>query len=234
MTFSITARCRQTGQFGIAVSTKVPAVGSLCPYVEAGVGAIASQSYVNPYIGIHGLKYLKEGLSAEQTLEKILQEEKIPEIRQFSIVDKTGKAVAYTGEKCLDWHGHLVGDHVAVAGNLLVGEATIQHMLEVFEQTEQSDMSLAARLLQALEAGQKAGGDRRGRQSAALKVVGTEAYPLVDLRVDEHVDPVKELRRIYEIAREELFPFVSSLPTYQHPTGRLDDVTKRELKLDVD
>src|SRR5690625_2727442 len=205
-TFSITARCERTGQFGIAVSTKVPAVGALCPYVKAGVGAVASQSFVNPYIGINGLKYLGEGLTAKAVKERILSEDPQPEIRQFAIVDKEGQAAAYTGEKCVGWHGHNEGDGFVAAGNMLVGEETIKEMARIFEAT--SELKLSERLLQALEAGQAAGGDKRGKQSAALKVVSTESYPLVDLRVDEHKDPVTELRRVYEVAKYELFPFI--------------------------
>lgn len=227
MTFSITARCERTGQFGIAVSTKVPAVGSICPYMKAGVGAIASQSFVNPYIGINGLKYLEKGLSAEAVKERILSEDVQSEIRQFAIVDKDGETAAYTGGKCVDWHGHIEGDQFVAAGNMLVGEETIQDMARVFEETK--ELKLSERLLRALEAGQEAGGDKRGRQSAALKVVSTESYPLVDLRVDEHEDPVKELRRVYEVAKYELFPFIDSLPTKENPLGKMDLPTQKEL-----
>ena len=228
-TFSITARCECTGQFGVAVSTKVPAVGALCPYVKAGVGAIASQSFVNPYIGINGLKYLEEGLTAEAVRDRILAEDPEPDIRQFAIVDKTGQTAAFTGEKCVDWHGHIVGDHFVAAGNMLVGKETIKEMATTFETTQ--EQKLSERLLAALEAGQKAGGDKRGKQSAALKVVATEDYPLVDLRVDEHEDPVKELRRVYDIAKYELFPFVDTLPTKENPRGQMDLATQKELGL---
>lgn len=227
MTFSITAKCERTGQFGIAVSTKVPAVGSICPYMKAGVGAIASQSFVNPYIGINGLKYLEKGLSAEAVKERILSEDVQSEIRQFAIVDKDGETAAYTGGKCVDWHGHIEGDQFVAAGNMLVGEETIQDMARAFEETK--ELKLSERLLRALEAGQEAGGDKRGRQSAALKVVSTESYPLVDLRVDEHEDPVKELRRVYEVAKYELFPFIDSLPTKENPLGKMDLPTQKEL-----
>lgn len=228
-TFSITARCERTGQFGVAVSTKVPAVGALCPYVKAGVGAIASQSFVNPYIGLNGLTYLEEGLTAEAVRERILAEDPEPDIRQFAIVDKMGQTAAFTGEKCVDWHGHIIGDHFVAAGNMLVGEETIKEMANTFEATHNQKFS--ERLLAALEAGQKAGGDKRGKQSAALKVVATEDYPLVDLRVDEHEDPVKELRRVYDVAKYELFPFVDTLPTKENPRGQMDLATQKELGL---
>ncbi|WP_174729212.1 DUF1028 domain-containing protein [Mesobacillus harenae] len=229
MTFSITARCENTGQFGVAVSTKVPAVGSLCPFVEAGVGGIATQSFVNPYIGINGLQYLKEGATAQDVMDRILKEDPNPEIRQFVIVDNTGKAVAFSGENCDGWYGHTVGENYGVAGNMLVGEDTIQEASKAF--AESKGLPLAERLLKALQAGQDAGGDKRGRQSSALKVVDTEAYPLVDLRVDEHPDPVKELGRVYEVAKKELFPFVSMLPTKANPAGTFDFESSRKMGL---
>ncbi|MDN7244638.1 DUF1028 domain-containing protein [Planococcus shenhongbingii] len=228
-TFSITARDEKTGQFGVAVSTKVPAVGCLCPFVKAGVGAIATQSFVNPYIGINGLKYLEEGLSAQQVMERILQEDPEPAIRQFGIVDKQGNAVAFSGDKCDGWYGHLTGPNYAIAGNMLVGEDTIQEMKKSFDST--SELTLAERLIAAMEAGQAAGGDKRGRQSASLKVFSTEEYPLVDLRVDEHPDPVKELRRVFEVAQKELFPFVEMLPTLKNPAGKFDFESSREMGL---
>lgn len=229
MTFSITARCERTGQFGVAVSTCVPAVGSLCPFAKAGVGAIASQSFVNPYIGVNGLKYLEQGLSAQEVLDKVLAEDPEPELRQVAIVDKNGQSVAFTGEKSDTWKGHLTGDNYAVAGNMLVGEETIKDMARVFE--EKSDATLAERLLSALEAGQEAGGDKRGRQSAALYVVSTEAYPLLDLRVDEHGDPVKELRRIYKVAEKQLSPFINMLPTKENPKGQFNFEESRNMGL---
>lgn len=228
-TFSITARCAQTNQFGVAVSTAVPGVGGLCPYARAGVGAIASQSFVNPYIGINGLNYLEEDLSAEEVLERVLKEDPVPELRQVGIVDNQGRSAAFTGDKSDTWKGHLTGENYAIAGNMLVGEATIQAMEDSFLATE--DFPLAERLLQALEAGQAAGGDKRGKQSAALYIVDSEPYPLVDLRVDEHTDPVTELRRVYTVAEKQLLPFVKSLPTKERPGGTFDLEEQRRLGL---
>src|SRR5690625_693252 len=157
-TFSITARCEKTGQFGIAISTAVPGVGSLCTYAKAGVGAIASQSFVNPYIGINGLRYLEEGKSADDVLAQVLQEDPVPELRQFSIVDNNGRAVAYTGDKCDSWNGHRTGEHYAIAGNMLVGEDTLIAMEESF--LVHRSLSFSERLLESLAAGQAAGGDK--------------------------------------------------------------------------
>src|SRR5690625_180646 len=217
MTFSITARCAETNQLGIAISTRLPAVGALCPYAKARCGAISTQSFINPYIGINGLVYLEEGLGAEAVLEKVLAEDPDPEKRQVAIVDADGRSAAFTGEECDGWHGHLTGEDYAVAGNMLVGEETIIEMEKIFKSTE--GRPLSERLLAALEAGQAAGGDKRGRQSAALLVAGKEEYPLFDVRVDDHHDPVAELRRIHTVAVKELSPLMEMLPPVDNPKG---------------
>lgn len=226
-TFSITARCKETGQFGIAISTAVPGVGSLCTYAKANVGAIASQSFVNPYLGINGLRYLERGKSAEEVKEQLLKDDPVPELRQFAIVDYNGQSAAYSGEKCDDWYGERTGDHYAIAGNMLVGEETIAKMEETF--LARTDLPFAERLLKSLTAGQEAGGDKRGKQSAALYIVDKEEYPYVDLRVDEHEDPVTELRRVYEVAEKELFPFARMLPTKENPAGTIDLKSSKEI-----
>lgn len=224
-TFSITAHCERTGQFGIAVSTKTPAVGMLCPFARSGVGAVATQSFVNPYIGFWGLELLAEGKQAKEVKDTILERDLHPAKRQFTVVDRWGDTVAYTGEESDPWRGHIVGDNFAVAGNMLVGEETLQAMVESFQST--GEKSLVERLLLALQAGQDAGGDKRGRQSAAVKVVDKEEYPYLDLRVDEHPDPVPELRRIYEVALREFVPSFSMLPTKENPAGSYDPEVAR-------
>ncbi|SEI90311.1 Uncharacterized conserved protein, Ntn-hydrolase superfamily [Bhargavaea ginsengi] len=232
MTFSIAAICKKTNQLGVAVTTKVPAVGSLCPFVKAGVGAIATQSFVNPYIGINGLKYLEQGMTAQEVKELLIKEDPEPSIRQFTVVDKNGNTVAFTGEQCDGWFGDVVGDGFAIAGNMLVGEKTILETQRGFE--ENQTLPLADRLIKALEEGQAAGGDKRGRQSAAVLVYSSEDYPLVDLRVDEHEDPVSELRRIYEVAKRELFPFHGTLPTKANPKGKFDKETQKQIGILID
>jgi uncharacterized Ntn-hydrolase superfamily protein len=219
MTFSITARCPETGQFGIAVSTKLMCVGALCPFVS-DFGAVATQSFVNPYLGINGLTYLSQGLSAQEVADRLTAEDEGRALRQFAVVDQAGRSAAFSGGECIQWYGHRTGDGYAVAGNMLVGEETIASMARSFESSEGNP--LAERLVQALEAGQSAGGDKRGRQSAALKVHATEAYPMVDLRIDDHPDPVAELRRLYNLYLEELAPVLSMLPTREHPAGLFD------------
>lgn len=221
-TFSIVARCARSGELGVAVSTKVPAVGSLCPFVRSGVGAVATQAWVNPYLGPRVLNALASGLSAELALQQALGSDVEYAIRQVGVIGASGPAAAFTGAKTDPWKGHRTGADYSVQGNMLVGEETIVAMAEAF--VASSAQSLAERLLLAIEAGQAAGGDRRGRQSAALQVFGVEEYPLVDLRVDEHRDPVAELRRIFEVAKRELFPLVAALPTKRNPRGNFDAI----------
>lgn len=229
MTFSITAKCEKTGQIGIGISTKVIAVGARCIFAKARVGAIASQSFSNPYLGINGLTYLENGLNATEALEKVLSEDPSTEVRQVSIVDSQGNVAVHTGEKCIEWTGHQIGENFSAAGNMLVGKDTIQEMARAFE--ENSHLKFSNRLLTALEAGQQAGGDKRGRQSAALLIVEEEDYPLLDLRVDEHEDPVKELRRIYEMAQTDLVPRMKTLPTKVNPGGINDLDHAKEIGL---
>jgi uncharacterized Ntn-hydrolase superfamily protein len=216
-TFSITARDARDGTLGVAVSTKVPAVGSLCPFVRFGAGAVSTQAWVNPGLGPLILDRLEAGESASQALEQVMAEEADAELRQVGVVDANGGSAAFTGRDTDGWAGHRTGENYSVQGNMLVGEDTIAAMEQVI--SANSDQTLAERLLRALEAGQAAGGDRRGRQSAALIVRGADVFPLVDLRVDEHSDPVHELRRVYEVAKIELFPFIKALPTRDNPKG---------------
>ncbi len=193
------ARCPKTLTLGVCVSTAVPAVGSRVPHVEAGVGAIATQAKTNTFYGINGLKMLKAGLSPQAALEAMLNEDPDRESRQVIIIDREGRTVAFTGKENISWKGHLVGKDYVVAGNMLASSKVIGAMAQTFEDSEGE---LAERLLKALEAGREAGGDKRGRMSAALLVAGREQRgkcPILDLRVDEHSDPVRELRRIFEM-----------------------------------
>lgn len=228
-TFSITARCRRTGEVGVAVATKVPAVGMLCPFGRSNVGAIASQSFVNPYLGIWGLEHLAEGHTAEETLTFLKDRDQGIEYRQLGVVDSHGGSAAFTGSSCDTWRGHLTGPGYAIAGNMLTGGETLDAMRESFESSDAKP--LVERLLAALAAGQAAGGDKRGRQSAAVKVYSTEEYPALDLRVDEHPDPVAELLRVYGVAEKTLVPLLEMLPTRHHPEGKFNLQRSRELGL---
>lgn len=225
MTFSIVGRCVRTGQLGVAVSTKVPAVGMLCPFARPGVGAIATQSFVNPYLGADGLELLARGYSAQETLDRLVADDPGRDVRQLGIVDAQGRSAAFSGRSCVGWFGHQTGEHCTAQGNMLVGAETVAAMATAFATNAAAD--LPERLLRALEAGQAAGGDKRGRQSAALYVVDREtAYAALDLRVDEHPDPVAELRRVFAVAQEQLVPFLARLPTRDNPLGRREGGTE--------
>lgn len=195
-TFSIVARDPLTGRFGVAVTTKAFGVGTLCPFAKAGVGAVATQARVNPALGPQGLRLLEHGLSAEETLQELLANDPGRQYRQLGIVDKYGRAAAWTGEEANDWRGHIIGDNFSVQGNLLTGREVVQATAAAFSA---SNAPFEERLLQALEAGQQAGGDKRGKQSAALLVVDTEDFPFCNIRVDDNPEPLKELRRLYNI-----------------------------------
>ncbi len=202
MTFSIVALDPKTKALGVAVSTAIPAVGSAVPHVEPEIGAIATQAETSTFYGVDGLNLLKQGLSPKAALDKMLLQDEHRERRQVIIIDAEGKTAAFTGQETTEWKGHLFGKDHVVAGNILSGSQVLEAMTVAF-QLETG--TLAERLLKALESGQEAGGDKRGRMSAALKVAGRrwkkESCPLLDLRVDAHHDPVKELRRVYNDSR---------------------------------
>ena len=206
------ARCKKTFALGVCVATAVPAVGSVVPHVESDLGAIATQAYTNVLYGITGLKLLKMGFSPQTALESMLKEDSEREQRQVIIIDKDGRTAAFTGKNTIDWKGHLVGENYVVAGNMLVGNKVIEAMAHTFESSEGE---LSGRLMKSLEAGQRAGGDKRGKKSAALLVMdhqGIRTRPFLDLRVDEHPEPVRELRRIYEAYKEWVSRSKSAVP----------------------
>jgi uncharacterized Ntn-hydrolase superfamily protein len=219
---------------GVATSSKALSAGGLVPYCRAGVGAIASQSFVNPYLGIDGLVLLEQGLPSERTLERLIGDDPGRELRQVGIVDREGRVAAYTGERCISWAGHVTGSGYVCLGNILVDESVVAAMSRSFEATGAEE--LPERLLQALEAGQMAGGDRRGRQSAGVTVVHQEEYPWMDIRVDDHEDPVPELRRIFEIYKREEVPFLNMMAKredyipYWDAVGRIRDEIEHQLE----
>ena len=211
MTFSIVARCPHSGALGVAVSTAVPAVGAMCPYVRPGVGAVSTQSWVNPYLAIKALDLLAAGRSVRDTLDEVLRTDAQADMRQLGIVAANGAALSWTGKQCTGWAGECTGPDYAIQGNMLTNQETLDAMQTAFLRS--AGMKFEARLLLALEAGQAAGGDKRGRQSASLIVYRDEPYPYLDLRVDEHADPVRELRRVFDVAVVQLLPFIESMPT---------------------
>jgi uncharacterized Ntn-hydrolase superfamily protein len=220
-TFSITARCARSGQLGIGVATRVPAVGAAVPHLRARVGAIASQATTNPYLGIDGLDLLAAGASAAAVCAALVAWDPAIEHRQFAVVDARGGAAGHTGSETLAHAGHRTGVGYVVAGNLLAGPDVLVAMQRAWQGS--ANLDLAERLLRALEAGQAAGGDRRGKQSAALRVVADEEYSHIDLRVDEHGDPIPELRRVHDVWCEVMAPHLAARPTragLREQTGR--------------
>lgn len=204
-TFSIVGYDPENGDLGIAVQSKFFAVGAVVPWAEAGVGAIATQSWANTTYGPRGLQLLKIGLSVEQTLEHLIKDDKGRESRQVGIVDASGNVSHYTGTKCNDWAGAVSGEHYTAQGNILTGEDVVNAMGEVYEKTEGE---LADKLVAALIAGQEKGGDKRGQQSAALLVVrkngGYSGFNdrYIDLRVDDAELPIQELDRLLKIHKQ--------------------------------
>ncbi len=218
-TFTIVAHDRNSGACGVAISSRMPAIGALTVFAHADLGAVATQALINPLLGVDALELLGS-LPAEQALEGALAKDPDPDSRQVVVVDGQGRSAAHTGTMTHPWCGHRTGDGFAVAGNILTGADTLDAMVDAW--SEKSDLTFDERLLSALEAGQAAGGDRRGRQSAALYVHTGNPYPYLDLRVDEHPDPVAELRRVHGVARRELLPFVAALPTRDNPHGSFE------------
>jgi uncharacterized Ntn-hydrolase superfamily protein len=202
-TYSIVACDLEAAQWGVAVQSKFLAVGSVVPWAEAGVGAVATQAYANPRYGSDGLALLREGLDAEQVVAKLVADDAGRDERQVGVVDSEGRAATWTGSGCMDWAGGRTGAGYAAQGNILVGAATVDALADTFEAT--AGDPLPRRLLACLAAAQSAGGDSRGQQSASLLVVqpyGGYAQLsdlLVDLRVDDHERPIDELQRIYEM-----------------------------------
>lgn len=203
-TFSLVARDPETEDLGVAVASKFLAVGAVVPHAEAGVGAIATQSYANPRFGPQGLALLRQGASPEGVLEAFRRTDPHLEKRQFGLVTARGESLTFTGQDCHPWAGGLAGEGYAAQGNLLTGPEVVEAMVEAFLTTK---APFPERLLQALSAGDQAGGDRRGRQSAALLVVGEKkGYGglwdrYIDLRVDDHPEPIPELFRLLSIHR---------------------------------
>lgn len=210
MTFSVVARCPRSAQLGVAVATAVPAVGSMCPFAWARIGAVSTQSWVNPYLALDALELMRQGRSGPDALAQVMAADAERELRQVGIVDAQGRSAAWSGQACTDWFGHIVEPGFAVQGNMLVSGSTIDAMASAMRAS--APLELAERLLRAMEAGEAAGGDRRGRQSASLVVCDTEDYPLIDLRVDEHPHPLAELRRVWGVAKLQLLPFVRGMP----------------------
>jgi uncharacterized Ntn-hydrolase superfamily protein len=220
MTWSIIARDEATGRIGIAVATRFFAVGAMVPHIKTGVGAIASQAFINPHYGPSGLALLEAGLGAEETVARLTAADEGRHNRQLHVMDRAGRLAAYTGAACIDWCGHELRQAYSVAGNMLAGPAVLAETIRAYE--AERALPFARRLLAAIRAGEAAGGDKRGRQSAALLIHDGEDYPLYDLRVDDHADPLAELERLEQVSRERWVHFRPFLPTRKNPAGITD------------
>ena len=214
---------------GVAVCTAAPGVGGYCPFVRANAGAVATMSWVNPYLAIDGLALMADGSSAGSALDRLIAEDPGRAVRQVGMVDAHGGSAAFTGEDCGPWCGHVHGENFSAQGNILVGEGTVSAMAGTFRNTGR--LELPERLLLSLEAGQAAGGDARGRQSAALLVHWKEEYPYIDLRADDHRNPVPELRRIYQVALHQSIPFVAQMPTRGNPLGSFSEEVEASMSI---
>ena len=218
MTWSIVAR-DASGAFGVAIATRFFAVGALCPHAESGVGALSTQALVNPYYGKHGLDLLRAGVPAPQVVSNLTAPDEGRDHRQLHIIDAEGRIGQHTGASCIEWCGAVAGDGFSVAGNMLANARVVEETARAFRESQKP---FAERLIAALEAGEASGGDKRGKQSAALLVCSTEAYPDLDLRVDDHAEPLAELRRLYEKAHERFIPYLKCGPSRTRPWGITD------------
>ena len=237
MTWSIVSHDPATGAFAVAVATCAFAVGASCPFVRTGVGAVSTQSMTNRYLGPAILDGLARGLDPASAIEGALAGDAGSGLRQVHAVDRHGRTAAWTGQNCVEWCGSVAGQGVSVAGNMLAGEAVIGETLRTFQAGAQGHIQrdaqgdattvgasppLPERLLLAMLAGQNAGGDRRGRQSAAMRVITTEDFPDLDLRVDDHPDPLAELGRLLGLWRQQAEPRLALAPRRANPAGFID------------
>lgn len=222
MTWSILARDAD-GHLGVAIASRFFSVGALCVHTRRGVGAISTQALMNPLYGQAGLDLLAQGRSASDVIAALIASDDGREQRQVHVLPVHGCGAAFTGAQCIDWCGHLLRDGFSVAGNMLAGPRVIEATADAFANSRGQDM--AERLLDAMDAGEAAGGDKRGKQSAALRIHTDEDYLALDLRVDDHADPLRELRRLHTVSLERFQPFLSCLPGRGRPSGIIDRPT---------
>jgi uncharacterized Ntn-hydrolase superfamily protein len=219
VTWSIVARDAD-GAFGIAIASRFLAVGALCPHARSGVGALATQALVNPLYGPRGLELLAAGRSAAEVVATLIAADAGRDHRQLHVHDARGGIAAHTGAQCIGWCGHQVHDGCSVAGNMLTGPEVLDATVSAYASGR--DLPFGERLVAALAAGEAAGGDKRGKQAAALLIHAGEEYPALDLRVDDHAEPCTELARLYALSLERLQPFAACLPSRARPAGITD------------
>jgi len=219
MTWSLIAR-DANGAFGVAVASRFFAVGALCPHAASGVGALSTQALVNPLYAPAALEAMARGVDPAAIVRTLTGADPGREHRQLHLIDRAGRTAAHTGTACIEWCGHRAGREFSVAGNMLAGPRVLDDTAGAFEQNHA--LPFALRLIAAMAAGDAAGGDKRGKQAAALVVCTTETYPALDLRVDDHPEPIIELRRLYEKSLDRFQPFVACLPRRDDPAGVTD------------
>ncbi|MEM6896904.1 MAG: DUF1028 domain-containing protein [Pseudomonadota bacterium] len=219
MTFSIVARDPESGAIGIAVASRFFACGAMVPYVSA-TAAFASQAFINPLWGMDGLARLDAGVAPDTVLADLVAGDAGQANRQAHMIAADGRIAQHTGVACVPWAGHRMAQDVSVAGNMLTGPEVVDEMLSAW--VGASAQPLPERLLTAMEAGEAAGGDKRGRQAAGLVVHQGQPYPALDLRVDDHADPLPELRRLLAVSKERFALFRPAMPTRENPSGWLD------------
>ena len=234
MTWSLVAFDSRTGAFGATVFTQAFACGGFMPWIRSGVGAVCSQSLTNPYLGPAVLDGLARGLSPRLAIDAAVAGDEGREVRQLHAVDRHGRFAAWTGKHCVDWAGSAGETGVSVAGNMLSNDKVAAATLAGFK--ADPSLPLPERLMAALEGGEAAGGDRRGRQSAAMVVTTTEDFPDLSLHVDDHQTPLPELRRLVDIWRRERAPYLGNSPSKANPAGvhDLDTVEARWIAAGLD
>jgi uncharacterized Ntn-hydrolase superfamily protein len=217
MTWSILARDPATGALGVAVATRFFAVGALCPHVEGKVAALSTQALMNPMYAIEGMAMLRAGRPAPEVVAALTAADAGREVRQLHILDAAGRIAQHTGTGCVPWAGSVVGRDCSVAGNMLAGPEVVEATARAYDEAAAEGVEMTERLLRALEAGEAAGGDARGRQSAALKVASNDPYPDLDIRVDDHAEPIPELRRLYRRSKTRYAIYRRFLAGPGHP-----------------
>jgi uncharacterized Ntn-hydrolase superfamily protein len=220
MTWSIIARDPATNNFGIAVATKFFAVGARVPYIAAGIGAIATQAMANQFYGVDGLLLLENEIAPDEVIRMLTEQDEGRDHRQVHMMDRHGVIAGYTGSDCIDWCGHLRGDSFSLAGNMLAGPRVLDDTAAAYH--DNAALPFPRRLIAALQAGEAAGGDKRGKQSAALVIYGEEEWADLDLRVDDHTDPLTELARLEAVSRERFVHFRQFMPSRSNPAGVTD------------
>lgn len=219
MTWSILA-LDGSGALGIGIASRFFAVGALCPHGRGGIGVLSTQALVNPLYGRRGVDAMASGDEPSSIVAALAASDPGRRSRQLHMIDARGRVGAHTGDACVEWCGHIAGDGWSVAGNMLAGPGVIEQTAQAY--VDHRNLPFAERLIAAMKAGEAAGGDKRGKQGAALRIWTTEEYPAIDIRVDDHADPLAELERLHRKSLERFQPFIECLPSRQNPAGITD------------